>query len=147
MNNQELVLMYTRQHLTLRQIAPLVGISAPAVWKRLKKVGVTRQDGVYIKVNCACCGKEKVLARHRWKGGKRFYCDRDCVAVARHTNPYLRCTKLARVLVKQHFKLEDQHVVVSKNGIYEKRDLIVFRSAEDYLKYCHGGKVKPIWEG
>lgn len=146
-NNQQLIAMYIKQHLTLREIAPLLGISYPAVWKRLRRCGITGRDGEYVIVNCSCCSKEKRLLRSKWKLGGKFYCDRDCMAVDRHSNPYLKCTKLARVIVKQYFALQDSHVVVSRTGVYEKRDLMVFRSEEDYLAYCHGSKVRPIWDG
>jgi len=144
---ETLIKMYTQQHLTVRQIGAVVGKSGVSVWKRLKKAGITAKDGEWVTVLCNCCGKSKVISRGDWRKYKKHYCNNDCRGLDLHSNQFLKSNKLARVLVNQYFELEPEYVIHSRTGLYDKKDLMVFASDKDYLDFCRGKKIDPLWDG
>ena len=75
---QHLVVMFTQDHLTLREIATRVGISHAAVWKRLKVAGIQRESGTWVKVACSFCGAQIRKHRANWRKSEKHYCRPAC---------------------------------------------------------------------
>jgi len=57
LRTEVLIGMFMDQHLTLREIAKQVGMSAGAVGKRLRNAGVKREDGTWAECTCVRCGR------------------------------------------------------------------------------------------
>lgn len=151
---QDVVVMYTEKHLTLREIAKLTGMTHTGVWKRLKKVGITAHDGEHVKVKCFMCDKPFTLVRSRYKNTERHYCSNDCYLLSRSNPDYIpwnQGSRLARITVKQYFPLKEDHIVhnIDFNQRNNRLDnLLVYANESDYLKHHHGiNKVKPLWDG
>lgn len=152
-NTQDLVVWYTEQHLTLREIGRVVGMSATAVWKRLKRAGITRTDGERIIQPCAYCGvgvnrqRSKVLRKDRvYCGTEHYYADRENPAYQqwRHGG------RLARAVVAQHYPLSRIEVVHHKDGNQRNNNLdnlAVYASQADHLAVHHGRHLEPVWDG
>lgn len=144
--------MYTELHLPLRQIAKLVGKSHVAVYKQLRKAGVTAEQGEKVKEACAFCGNEIILDRARWHRNKLHFCNKECYGGYLEFPGYKpwRDSRLARAIVSQYFRLEGEYYVGfkdkdSKN--IDRNNLIVFRDFKDYIKYCQGKEVDILWDG
>lgn len=63
--DDELVYMYTSAHLTMAEIGAVIGITRQGVLKRLRKLGVTAEQGERVEVACAKCGSMFVAERKR----------------------------------------------------------------------------------
>ena len=154
LETQDVVVMYTQQHLTLRQIAPLVGMTAQAILKRLRKAGVRRTDGTHVQTECGTCGNLVDRTRKRWKINRQSFCNTDCYAVYLQNpsyNPWRQGSRIARAIVAEHFRLLPEHVVHHEDANQRNNDLRnlkVFASQSDHLRYHHGNpNAIPLWDG
>lgn len=115
----ELIHLYTKEHLTLRQIAKKVGISAPAINQRLKKAGITAKDGTYINKKCRFCANPLKVARSRARRSQNSFCNPQCKG-AYNSDPnsygWKYGSRLSRVIVSRYFKLEPGMVIRYKDG-------------------------------
>lgn len=150
----DLAFMYTQQHLTLRQIAVLVGMSAAGVNKRLKKLGIKYQESAWVLVNCGTCGQQIRRTRSDWRKNIESYCNDECRNVYLSNPEYNQSRsgqRQARAIVSQFFDLQPGHVVHhedSNDNNNEISNLKVFANNSDHLKYHHGKTVVvPIWDG
>jgi hypothetical protein len=151
---QDVVAMYTVQHLSLRQIGQIVGMSAVGVQKRLNTAGVDTSKARRISRLCAFCGVELALMRCQVKRSNKSYCSTDCyVESMRNDNyiPWRHGGRLARVLVSQHFRLPAGAVVHHKDGNQRNNNLdnlAVYASQADHTA-MHRGKlnVPVLWDG
>lgn len=152
-NIDDVVSMYVRQHLTLRQIGTIIGMTATGVMKALRRAGVTAEQGEHVLVTCAQCGQEFTKTRSTWKGRIAHYCTQQCYAAALlnpayKPNPYgqLQARKVVSVL----FSLYPGHVVHHHDGDCSHNDpsnLAVFACNADHVSYHRGGGGKMIWDG
>lgn len=149
-----LVGMYEDQHLSLRAIGLIVGLSAVGVGKRLKKAGVDTSKGRRIAAVCAFCGADLDLMRCEIKRSRQHYCDKECyfadIENAGGHKPWRQGMRLARAVVSQHFKLLPGHVVHHKDGDNRNNDrvnLAVFINNAEHVSFHRGGDTKPIWDG
>jgi hypothetical protein len=151
---QDIVVMYTERHLTVRQIGELVGLSGAGVSKRLKYAGVTSHDGEWVKVECSYCGREHERRRGSWRKVSRSYCSKQCYYYSRENpdyKPWRQGQSMARQIVARLFPLQAQHVVHHKDGDNTNNDLpnlAVYASQSDHMTYHHGiHAVTTLWDG
>ena len=142
--------MYIVDHLTLREIGTRLKISHSCVAKRLRAAGITSEQGEWVNKECEFCGKEYKIARSR-EGNK--YCSQACYSAA-ITSPkshlWRHGQRLARLIVRQHFDLQDDYVVHHIDGDdrnNDRRNLVVYASQADHISAHRGGKARPIWVG
>lgn len=151
---QDIVVWYTENHLTLRQIAKLAGMSAPGVHKRLIRAGILREQGTWVELVCDTCGKPFRCRRAVWRKSKEHFCSRNCVAISLENPRYFQWRqgqRIARAIVSQYFQIPQGAIVHHKDSDTRNNNLgnlAVFASHSDHLKHHHGkSKVTPIWDG
>jgi hypothetical protein len=151
---QDIVVMYTDRHLTLRQIASLVGMTAAGVAKRLRSAGIPAASGEWVDETCCYCGAGYRITRGRWRRQVRHYCSEQCYHKSRENPAYIQCRQgqnMARQKVSSLFTLEPQHIVHHKdsdNSNNNMSNLAVYASQHDHMTHHHGlGQVEPIWDG
>lgn len=151
---QDVVDLYTNQHLTCEEISKLAGVSRQRVWLVLKKMGVPASNGERVAVTCAYCGSQFTQTRRRWRQRVAHYCSDECYFASR-ANPDFRPdrygTRLARAIVAQHFPLEPLHVVHhidSNQANNDLANLLVFLNQSEHSIHHHQkNHVSPIWKG
>lgn len=152
-HTQDLVVWYTVHHLTLREIGRLVGMSATAVMKRLRKVGIVGRDGQRIIRPCGYCGIDVNRPRSQGLRKDQVYC---CVEhyYASLENPeyqqWRHGGRLARAIVAQHYPLQREQVVHHKDGNQKNNDLAnlaVYADQQSHLAVHRGRNVQPVWDG
>ena len=145
--------LYTKDHLTLRQIAAKVGISATAVSDRLTRIGVTAKDGTWVTRRCAYCGEPVRRPRSRSRGKLRVFCnDEHYYALLGDSGytPWRHGSRLARAIVAQHFDLQPEQIVHHKDDNQRHNDLsnlAVFASHADHMAQHRGRQIQPVWDG
>src|SRR3990167_6670628 len=145
--------LYTKDHLTLRQIAVKVGISATAVSGRLTRIGVTAKDGVWITRRCAYCGEPVQRPRSRSRGKLRVFCnDEHYYALLGDSGytPWRHGSRLARAIVAQHFDLQPEQIVHHKDGDQRHNDLSNLAgsaSHANHMGHRRGRQGAAVWEG
>ena len=151
---QDIVVMYTDRHLTLRQIAALVGLTAAGVAKRLRSAGISSHDGEWVDETCCYCGSVFRLTRGKWRRQARHYCSEQCYHKSRCNPSYIESRngqQLARQIVSASFDLQPQHVVHHKDTDSTnnaKANLVVYASQCDHMTHHHGvHAVSPLWDG
>ena len=153
LKTQDVVVLYTQKHLTLRQIAAQVGMSHAAVHKRLRRAGIERSQGTWVKVECGTCGKKFSKRRKRFLLSKNHYCSQNCLAVYLENpgyRPWRHGSRLARAIVGQYITLEAGWIVHHKDGDQrnnDKANLQVYASSSEHLKMHHGQTIQPLWDG
>lgn len=152
-STQDLVVLYTEKHLTLREIAVIVGITHAGVWKRLRAAGIHVKQGEWVSVQCSYCGVPFSCRRGRWKKQKDFYCQDEHYWASRQNENFVEWRqggRLARAIVAQHFKLERDHIVHHKDADQRNNDranLMVFMNQSDHLKHHRGQVIHALWDG
>ena len=53
-DTQYVVVLYTERHLTMQQIGDMLGLTKQAIYKRLRKAGITSDQGEWVE--CVCDG-------------------------------------------------------------------------------------------
>ena len=151
---QDVVVMYTVRHWTMQQIADQVGMSKAAISKRLKIWGIKIEDGEWVRLTCDFCGKEFRRTRARWRDKIEHFCSTECYYASRENpgyHPWRQGQRLARAIVSQYFKLEQENVIHHKdddNRNNDRANLLVFFNQSDHMKFHHGkNHVTPIWDG
>ena len=148
---QDMVFMYTKQLLTLRQISSIIGMSHTGVSKRLKKAGIIDSK---VKRTCLTCGETVVRDRSRARVTSRSFCSPECYGITR-ANPdfvsWRQGSRIARVIVREYYSLIDTDIVHHRDSNQRNNkvsNLIVFASQSDHLKWHHKiNKVEPLWDG
>ena len=151
--DSEIVYLFTIEHLTYRQIAARYGMSHAAVGKRLKRAGVSADQGEHVQVKCARCGEPLDRTRARVRKALRMYCSKECYFATRENPAFIEWRHgghIARALVAKHFALEREHIVHHKNT--NQRDnalgnLQVFASQSDHSAHHHGRSRRALWDG
>lgn len=152
---QDLVVMFTVQHLTLREIADKYKgrITHVGIAKRLRAAGIEAKQGTWAREPCAFCGSEFEVSRSKWKRSEKHYCSQACYLATRENPNYIPWRygqMLARAIVGQHFRLEYGMVVHHEDRNCRNNDLSnlrVFQNQSDHSKYHHKKNVTPIWDG
>lgn len=151
---QDIVVMYTVQHLSSGDIQKITGLSRTAIMNRLHKA--IRPDvklSGRVDTICDYCGAEIKIIRSRWRKSKNHYCNKECYFASLENpnyKPYRNGQRLARAVVAQHFDLQPDHIVHHKDGDNRNNDrsnLLVFASQSDHMAFERGRGVSPIWDG
>jgi hypothetical protein len=74
--------LWVKDHLTLRQIGRLAGLSQTMVWKHMKALGVSSQDATNPTFICQHCGKPYRRARSYARVDRPVFCGRRCYVAA-----------------------------------------------------------------
>ena len=150
----QVVVWYTREHLTMQQIGVLIGRTRARVCQILKREGIVASQGTWVDRVCAYCGVamkvRRVLARRNVESfchAEHFYASRENPTY----HPWRQGQRLARAVVSQYFTLLPGHIVHHKDGDNRNNDrsnLAVYASHGDHITHHHGKKtVAPIWDG
>ena len=159
-STQDIVVMYTEKHLTLRDIGKLTGMSHVGVSKRLKKAGIETKAGTWVKTHCAFCGKDLEIRRQRFRyrnkdGSRRrgHFCNLACYVASLENpgyRPWRHGMRLARAIVSQYYRLEEGNIVHHIDGDERNNNLdnlMVFKNQAEHMRHHRGGKVTPLWHG
>ena len=151
---QDIVVWYTRDHLTLEQIGKLTGMTRQGVYKRLKTVGIKREQGTWVEVNCAFCGVGFRKRRASWRKVEKSYCNEACYHAALENSgykPWRQGQRLARALVSQYFSIPEGAIVHHKDDDdrnNDKANLQVLASQGDHVRVHRTSKeVEVLWDG
>ena len=151
---QHLVSMFTQDHLTLREIAAKVGMTHAGVWKRFQRVGVKREAGTWVKVDCSFCGNPTRKPRASWKKSEKHYCRSACYYAALESpgyKPWRQGQRLARAIVSQYFQIPEGAIVHHKDGDNrnnDKANLVVYAGNGDHVRAHRTSKlVAVLWDG
>lgn len=151
--DDELVYMYTSAHLTMAEIGAVIGITRQGVLKRLRKLGVTAEQGERVEVACAKCGSMFVAERKRWRKQRKVFCSQQCYF--QHIEnpdyvPWRQGQSIARKEVSRYFDLKPEHVVHHKDGNNYNNDIMnlaVFASQADHMAYHRGAETPFLFDG
>lgn len=153
-NTQDMVVMYTERHLTLRQIAVVFGISHSCVARRLRRALVSSRDGEWVVTECSYCGNTIRKTRSVWRKTSSLYCGEQCYFKARENpayRPWRQGQNIARQIVSRFTDVQPHNVVHHEDGDdhnNEPHNLRVFACQADHMRYHHGiTPVAPIWDG
>lgn len=156
---QDVVGLYTVQHLSCAQIALIAGVCRQQIWKILQSKEVNTSKGkdgaTWIKYLCNFCGKPSEMRRARWRNSEKHYCSNECYYASIENpgyHPWRQGQRLARAIVAQYFPLQPEHIPHHKDGDCRNNNLdnlAVYASHSDHLKATHhnNGNIKPIWDG
>jgi hypothetical protein len=148
-----IIALYCEQHLTVREIGRVVGLSGQAVHRRLQRAGITREQGERIVGPCAYCGVEVNRPRSRGFRREAMYCTAEHYYASRGNpafRPWRQGGRLARAIVSQHYPLSPVEVVHHVDGDQRHNDLAnleVYASHADHLAAHHGRQIEPVWRG
>lgn len=138
-------------------IAAAFGVTRQAVYRALQRNGVDTEKRKY-PTTCANCGAELMRTRQRLRDRERQFCDRACYYnYIEKVQPgtyrqWRHGQRLARAIVAKRFNLQPGNVVhhIDRDtGNNDIRNLMVFASGSDHLRYHRSDASKPmhIWEG
>jgi len=151
--SDDLIRLYTKDHLTLAEIGARIGMSRAGVWNRLKQAGIRAEQSEWVEWHCAYCGVPMRVRRKRWRTRQRLHCSTEHYYAALE-NPTLvlspRGTRLARAIVSQHFPLQPEHRVHHIDADQTHNDLAnleVYASSGDHHANHRGKQIPPIWKG
>jgi DNA-binding transcriptional regulator LsrR (DeoR family) len=155
LTQEEIVSLYTIQHLTCQQIADQAAVSKTHISRLLQRFGISSTQGTWVTLPCSFCGRTHAITRKRWKLARDHYCTRECYYASRENigyKPWRQGQRLARAIVAQYFDLQSEHVVHHKDDDCRNNDranLAVYASQADHLKAAHhnNSSVLPIWDG
>ena len=153
---QDIVVLYTVQHLSCSGISKLSGITRQEVWKILRSEGINtskgKDGGTRVAVNCDFCGKEIQITRFKWRRSAKHFCSNACYFASIENpgyHPWRQGQRLARAIISQYFTLQEGNIVHHKDGDNRNNDrsnLAVYQSQANHMNHHRGGKIKPIWE-
>lgn len=151
---QDIVVWYTRDHLTMEQIGKLTGMSRPAVWKRLRNAGITADQGELVDTSCDFCGAVVRKRRKQWHTSEKHYCNPECYHADLESHgykPWRQGQRLARALVSQYFQIPAGAIVHHKDGDNrnnDKANLAVYAGNGDHVRVHRTSKhVEALWDG
>lgn len=151
-STQHLVVLFTREHLNLRQIAARVGMSHTAVSKRLHKAGVSASAGTQPTLECEFCGRPYRVPRCRAR--KSRFCTPECYHASLESSgykPWRHGQRLARAIIAQYHRFNEGEIVHHVDGDDRNNDLAnleVYASQSDHLATHRDHRpVEPVWKG
>ena len=151
---QDVVSLYTVDHLTMQEIADRFNVTRAAISKRIRKAGITTHAGTWVKAECSFCGSMFEKRRKTWRIRKHHFCRPACYFAYRENpgyKPWRQGQRLARALVSQYFAIPEGAIVHHKDTNQRNNNLdnlAVYLSQSDHLKHHHGNSAHaPIWDG
>jgi hypothetical protein len=153
--DQQILDLYTVAHLTVREIGVRVGLSGAGVSKILRRWGVPREAGTWVRSTCVQCGAAIEIERAQFRRHPdRRFCSFDCNWAFRECHKFVNSRqglRVARRVVEQHFALRPEHVVhhhdhdQTNNAV---ENLAVFATAAEHMSFHHKTPgVQPVWDG
>lgn len=155
-SHEELIRLYTKEHLTGQEIADRYGVSRQSVHFRLRYLGIHAVEGGRVTLFCEFCGKKYWCHRKKFKTEGSSYCSQNCYFLKRSNPSYKQWRhgqRLARAIVSLHYPLRPKHVVHHKDDNNYNNDianLAVFANQSDHLAYHHDKRKvlpRPVWDG
>jgi len=150
---QDIVVLYTVQHLTMEEIGKIIGMSRTGICKRLKTAGITPDLGEWVRTDCDYCGSIIRVTRKRWRRNEKNYCNNECYYAYLENpsyKPWRQGQRLARAIVAQYFDLQLDHVVHHKDGDSRNNDrsnLAVYASQEEHMRGHRSNYSSLLWDG
>jgi len=151
---EEMVVMYTMQHLTYQQIGDRYGMTRANVMKILRGAGVVAKDGEWVECVCDYCGNGVRKRRSEWRKAVRQYCGEECYHKSRENPAYYSWRQgqnIGRQVVGHYYRLEPHNVVHHRDGDNRNNEvgnLVVFENQSEHMKYHHGvSEVEVLWDG
>lgn len=151
---QEMVRLYTEEHLTYRQIGKRFGVSHTWIGQQIRGAGISREQGTWVEYACDHCGERVRKVRSQARGRQWHFCRAECYwafleAKGRY-NPWRQGQRIARAVVAKYVELQEDWVVHHWDGDNRNnavQNLGVFASQADHMRHHRGGKVDPVWDG
>jgi transposase-like protein len=139
----------------MNDIAAALEVSRVAIHKMLKKAGVDTSKRQRIERICPVCEKPVKVRRGRARRFRDSYCDSECYFAYLETlgedyKPSSYHCREARKIILQYFDLQPEHRGHHEDKNDKNNDLKnlrVFASQGDHVRYHRGFKVIPIWDG
>ncbi len=153
-NTQDIVDRLVNKHQRVDELAQELGVTRQAIWRRLKREGIDISDRYWFVTDCGFCGKQFRKRRKLFVIGSKSYCSINCYAAVRENpkyNQWRQGQRIARAIVSQHIKLEDDWVIDHRDGNNHNNNLDnlrIYASQSDHMKMHHGrSEVEPVWDG
>ncbi len=156
----DIVKRYTIDLEPMISIAKRYHTSRQAVFYALKRAGIdtSKQANGTCEVSCSYCGKPHKRTRANTRNFLHHYCSKECYYEAlemgrKPGNKYIEYAHgrtEARKIVSCYIELLPGYIVHHEDRNQrnnEVRNLKVFASAGDHLKYHRGFRVPIIWDG
>jgi hypothetical protein len=147
--------MYLNQHLTMKEIGHIFGVTRQAVYKTFKHYDIPTVTAERFSVPCDYCNKEFETTRKVWKSSMTHYCSQGCYHAHRSSitpfegRPNKHGMRIARKVMEIHLKrpLKDGEVVhhEDKDNTNNHIDnLILFVSQSEHLRYHHQKRIASL---
>lgn len=153
-SSETLAALYTVEHLTMAELGARYNMTRSAVQRRLKRIGVTREQGTWVNRTCGHCGTALRVRRQHFRRSRVSYCHAVCYYAhleAQSTyRPWRNGQRVARAAVAPFFALTPEQVVHHVDGDNHNNalaNLAVYASQGDHMKHHRGGRATPLWEG
>lgn len=152
---QDIVVMIQKQGLKVDQVAKLLGMSRQAIWKRMRKAGVTSRSFVWIEFICAFCGTTNKRRRRQAQRSEDNYCNQECYFADLESPGYAQWrqgSRIARAIVAQYVNpIPVGAIVHHKDGNDRNNDrsnLMLLASQADHIAIHRSRKsVNILWDG
>lgn len=150
---------YTIRMERVRELAARYGISRAGIYEVLKRNGVDTHKGgsnIVLYVSCCVCGEMVPRYRSEVRRRKKIFCSEKCTQIYQKNGldqPAIvrqRSEETARAVVSQHFALRPGNIVHRENDNdfdNDPRNLKVFASRGDHVRYHQGAIVPILWDG
>jgi len=151
----DIINAYSDDLVRMTTLAAQYGVSRQAIYKILKRAGADTKKQ-RLPVSCTTCGTEILRTKGRIRKQLNHFCSSECYFAfleAGNGFPYIESRagqKRARVIVGDHFRLQNGHIVHHENrNTLDNRliNLKVFANNGDHVRHHRGFDVLPIWDG
>jgi hypothetical protein len=146
--------LFIHDHLTMREIGALAGMSKVSVWKRLQKLGIQTTDGTQPVMVCTHCQTTYRRKRCAVRAATVHFCSIACYTQHIQQKSTYRewryGQKLARQAVNAVFPLQRGYVVHHHDGDNTNNhptNHAVFASQAEHMRFHRGGQATPLWDG
>lgn len=150
--------LHSELHLSLSEIAGLIGISRMGVQKALKRMGydTSKATACHIDTTCAHCGKSFSVHRCKYKYGDRQFCCQSCYYAwvdSHNAGPRVvsrQGMRLARQVVSTWYTLQPGNVVHHIDRDNRNNDisnLMGFACNGDHVRHHRGKLAVPLFDG
>ena len=142
---------YQNQLVPMFELAARFNVSRQAIYKLLKRAGVDTRKRL-ITVSCTACNTQIKRPKSQIRKRRHIFCSTDCYSAylsagGKYVQDRHSC-RIARSIVKEHFDLQDTHIVhhIDKNQFNNSLDnLMVFENQGDHIRHHRGFDVKQLW--
>jgi hypothetical protein len=148
-----MVRLFTQEHMTMRQIAAVAGVTAARVCQKLHAAGIKREDGTKVTCLCKTCGRSFTRLRSRART-KNLFCCESCHIEYLRSPGYVQSRqgqrRARKVVASIYGALPACSVVHHEDGNDNNAtptNLKLFSSHSDHMRYHHGSAVTPLWSG